>query len=106
MAADQEKRIAEAEELLGDQLHRQGFGKGLYFGQYLGGKLPPYPKLGGDAEVDRRVQELRTFCEETIDPVTIDAEEEIPPEVVQGLGKLGVLGACLPKSCRGSGYSP
>jgi alkylation response protein AidB-like acyl-CoA dehydrogenase len=105
MVADQEKRIAEAEELLGDQLHYQGFAKGLYFGQYLGGRLPAYPNLAADVEVNQRVSDLRRFCEETIDPVTIDAEEEIPPEVVLGLGRLGILGACLPQSVGGLGYT-
>src|SRR5262245_57970910 len=104
-ATEQQKRIAEAEELLGAEPAQLGFAKGLYFGQYLGAQLHPYPDASADAEVNRRVEDLQSFCDETIDPVIIDAEEEIPPEVVQGLGRLGILGACLPKSCGGLGYT-
>src|SRR6185295_2913349 len=39
------------------------------------------------------------------DPVAIDRNAEIPPDVISGLGRLGVLGACLPTSCGGRGFS-
>ncbi|MEX2560197.1 MAG: acyl-CoA dehydrogenase family protein, partial [Pirellulales bacterium] len=42
---------------------------------------------------------------EHIDPVEIDRQAEIPPQVIDGLAKLGVLGACLPTSCGGLGLS-
>jgi len=90
---------------LGDTAAETGFAKGLYFGQYLSDRLPPYPNLTADARVNDLVAKVQSFCQETIDPVTIDAEEEIPPEVVSGLGRLGVLGACLPESCGGLGLS-
>jgi acyl-CoA dehydrogenase family protein 9 len=104
-AQDREKQIAEAEAILGESLQKQSFAKGLYFGQYCGDRLTPYPELAADERVNDLVERVREFCAETIDPVTIDAEEEIPPEVVQGLGKLGVLGACMPTSCGGLGLS-
>ena len=37
--------------------------------------------------------------------MAIDREAEIPDSVVRGLGQLGVLGACLPRSCGGLGLS-
>ncbi|MGC3966442.1 MAG: acyl-CoA dehydrogenase family protein [Pirellulales bacterium] len=45
--------------------------------------------------------ELQQFCATQIDPVKIDREAMISDDVVRGLGKLGVLGACLPKSVGG-----
>ena len=44
---------------------------------------------------------LRDFCHQQIDPALIDRQAEIPPHVVAGLGRLGILGACLPKTCGG-----
>jgi alkylation response protein AidB-like acyl-CoA dehydrogenase len=106
MSANQrEKQIAEAEELLGDQLSHIGFAKGLYFGRYLNQRLLPYPDLSGHPDVDELVAKLRQFCVEKIDPVAIDREAMIPDSVVAGLGKLGVLGACLPKRCGGLEWS-
>ena len=104
-ATNREKQIADAEELLGDRLAEIGFAKGLYFGRFLNRKLLPYPDLAQDADTTRRVDELRQFCRERVDPVAIDREAMIPQEVVDGLGQFGMLGACLPKSCGGLGLS-
>ncbi|MBX7167909.1 MAG: acyl-CoA dehydrogenase family protein [Pirellulales bacterium] len=103
--ADREKQIAEAEEMLGESLDSMGFAKGLYFGQYLNGKLPPYPDLYAQAEVNEAVKELSEFACRQIDPVKIDRDARIPDAVIEGLGRLGVLGACLPKDCGGRGFS-
>jgi acyl-CoA dehydrogenase family member 9 len=97
---DREKQIQEAEELLGDHADRAGFAKGLYFGRYLNHKLPAYP-AASDPRADELVEQTRRFAEAEIDPVAIDREGRIPDEVVHGLGRLGVLGACLPKRCGG-----
>jgi alkylation response protein AidB-like acyl-CoA dehydrogenase len=99
-AVNREKQIAEAEELLGDHLDRVGFAKGLFFGRYLAQRLPAYPPPAS-ADVLARVDELRGYCSEHIDPVAIDRQAEIPASVVAGLGRLGVLGACLPKPVGG-----
>ncbi|HEX4130826.1 MAG TPA: acyl-CoA dehydrogenase family protein [Pirellulales bacterium] len=99
--AHRDKQVAEAEELLGDSLHRAGFAKGLYFGRYLDERLMPYPPPAKLSAVDGLISQLRQFCREAIDPVAIDREAMIPDSVVAGLGRLGVLGACLPKSVGG-----
>ncbi len=98
-----EKQMRQAEEILGDRLDQVGFAKGLFFGQYLHERLLPYPDLTADEEVNRRVAQLREFCEQRIDAAAIDRQAEIPQEVVRGLGELGVLGACLPQDCGGLG---
>jgi alkylation response protein AidB-like acyl-CoA dehydrogenase len=103
--ADREKQIAEAEELLGDSLHAVGYAKGLYFGLVFNSKRPKYPRYHLDAETNRLVEETRRFCQAEIDPVRIDREADIPAHVIQGLGKLGLLGACLPKQYGGLGMS-
>jgi alkylation response protein AidB-like acyl-CoA dehydrogenase len=100
-SVDREQQIAQAEEILGDRREQLGFVKGLMFGEYLGERLQPYPRVADNEELTGRVEELRRFCAERIDPVAIDRRAEIPQSVIDGLAKLGFLGACLPRSCGG-----
>lgn len=97
---DRDKQMAEAEALFGDRLKNVSFAGGLYFGLHLSDKLAPYPADRDEAN-DARVEELRRFCREEVNAAAIDRDANIPDRVVAGLGKLGVLGACLPKSCGG-----
>ncbi len=99
--AQREKQMAEAEELLSDFRSRAGFAKGLYFGNYRSDRLVAYPRPELDETTTEMETELEQFCETQIDPVRIDREAMISDDVVAGLGKLGVLGACLPKSVGG-----
>jgi alkylation response protein AidB-like acyl-CoA dehydrogenase len=103
-ATTREKQLAEAQALLGDGTGPLGFAAGLYFGLHIGDALPPYPS-GVDEQTARMVAELRSFCHSDIDAAAIDRDAEIPRRVIDGLGRLGVLGACLPKSCGGRGLS-
>jgi alkylation response protein AidB-like acyl-CoA dehydrogenase len=100
-----DKQIADAEELLGDGPPQRGFAKGLFFGEFLNDELPLFPDLGDDPATDRLVEQLRRFCHDEIDPVAIDRGALIPQNVVDGLGQLGVLGACMPRECGGLGLS-
>jgi acyl-CoA dehydrogenase family member 9 len=103
--SQREKQIADAEDLLGDRVQNVGFAKGLYFGTFANQKLFDYPDLSADRETTARVEELRQFCRAEIDPVAIDREAMIPQRVIDGLGRLGMLGACLPKECGGRGLT-
>ncbi len=105
MKMDHEQQMAQAEEVLGDSLAEVGFAKGLFFGEYLGNKLLPYPDLDADPRTDAMVAELARFCREEIDAAEIDRDAEIPQQVIDGLGRIGVLGACLPKEFGGGGFS-
>ncbi|MEQ8786641.1 MAG: acyl-CoA dehydrogenase family protein [Pirellulaceae bacterium] len=102
---NREQQIAQAEEILSDAAQENGFAKGLYFGEYRGDVLPPYPQVAADASLSELVDKVRQFCQAEVDPVRIDRNAEIPAAVINGLGKLGVLGACLPTSCGGLGLS-
>lgn len=104
MKMDHEQQMRQAEEVLGERLQEVGFAKGLFFGEYFGHKLPPYPDLDRDPRTDGVVDQLRRFCREHIDAAAIDRDAEIPQSVIDGLGKIGVLGACLPKQYGGGGF--
>ncbi len=105
MAVDREKQMAEAEELLSDRPAERGFAKGLFFGEYLSDALLPYPDLRHDPTVLELRTRLREYLQSSVDPVAIDRQAEIPQIVVEGLGRLGVLGACLPASVGGHDLS-
>jgi len=100
---EKQQQMAEAEAILGDRLDEIGFANGLYFGQYLADKLPAYPDVAANESLSQLVDQLAQTCREKIDPVAIDRNAEIPQPVVDELGRLGVLGACMPKSCGGLG---
>ncbi|MDX1948662.1 MAG: acyl-CoA dehydrogenase family protein [Pirellulaceae bacterium] len=102
---DRQQQIAQAEEILGDRLQMVGFAKGLFFGQFLHERLLPYPDLHRDPRADQLVADLRQFCAAEVDADKIDRQAEIPQSVIAGLGRLGVLGACLPQSCGGLAMS-
>src|SRR6516162_4945214 len=102
-----EQQRKEAEELLFSGPQTLGFAKGLFFGHFNAALLNPYPQVALDeqSQVNEKVDEVRRYCEEHIDPVAIDRNAEIPADVVAGLGRLGVLGATAPREVGGLGLS-
>ena len=102
---DQQKK--QAEELLFSGPQALGFAKGLFFGQFHSPLLFPYPDLRPDerAVTAQAVEEVRRFCDEHIDATAIDRNAEIPRSVVEGLGRLGVLGMTAPVEFGGRGFS-
>ncbi|MDQ3197921.1 MAG: acyl-CoA dehydrogenase family protein [Verrucomicrobiota bacterium] len=102
-----QKEIQQAEELLFSGRQELGFAKGLFLGNFVADWAMPYPRLtdAQQADVDRAVSELRTFLEEHLDPEEIDREADIPRHVIDGLGRVGVLGMTAPKEVGGRGFS-
>jgi len=102
-----QKEIQQAEELLFSGRQEIGFAKGLFLGNFVADWAMPYPRLSDaqQAEVDRAVAELRTFLDEHLDPEAIDRQADIPREVIDGLGRIGVLGMTAPKEVGGRGFS-
>jgi hypothetical protein len=89
---DQQKK--QAEELLFSGPQKQSFAKGLFFGQFNASLLFPYPSLRSEEEFVTRqsLAEVREFCESSIDATAIDRDALIPPSVISGLSRIGVLG--------------
>src|SRR6516165_3220540 len=91
---DQEQ-IEKAQDLLeGAPVGEMGFVKSLFFGRLHLEKITPYPVQDPQeaARVDALLRDLDVFLKEKVDPDLIDREERIPQEVIDGLGKLGLLG--------------
>ncbi len=102
-----QKEIQQAEELLFTGKQELGFAKGLFLGDFVADWAMPYPRLSDaqQAEVERAVTELRHFLDEHLDPEEIDRQADIPRHVIDGLGRVGVLGMTAPKEVGGRGFS-
>jgi len=101
------KQIQQAEELLFSGPQKAGFAKDLFFGRFRSESIFPYPSLPPELESATReaVNEVRAYCRDHIDAPRIDRESRIPDEVVQGLGRIGVLGMCVSPQYGGRGFS-
>ena len=102
-----EQQKKQAEELLFSGPATLGFAKSLFFGQFTAPLVFPYPQLRDEEkdEVERIVAQVRQFVADKIDAAAIDRQADIPQDVIQGLGRLGVLGMTVPKQYGGQGVS-
>jgi acyl-CoA dehydrogenase family member 9 len=97
----------EAEELLFSGPQKLGFAKALFFGHFNAPLLFPYPEIDPQERdrLNKILAEVRRFADEKMDAAAIDRNAEIPPEVVAGLGDVGVLGMTVPREYGGQGIS-
>ena len=84
-----------------------GFVKSLFFGRLKLDSVLPYPRQDADEanRTDELIRQLDSFLPTEVDPDSIDREERIPHWVIDGLGRLGVLGMTVPKEYGGGGFS-
>jgi acyl-CoA dehydrogenase family protein 9 len=102
-----QKEIRQAEELLFAGPQAQGFAKGLFQGHFVADWVMPYPRMPAEqqAELDKSLAELRQFLDEHLDAAEIDQQADIPRSVIDGLGRVGVLGATAPVEFGGRGFA-
>src|SRR5437764_11859718 len=102
-----QKEIQQAEELLFTGPQALGFVKGLFQGHFVSDWVMPYPRIPAaqHTELDKTLKELREFMDAKLDPVAIDRDADIPREVIDGLGQVGVLGMTAPREYGGHGFS-
>src|SRR4030088_2012240 len=105
--AQRQKEIQQAEELLFAGPQALGFAKGLFLGHFVAEWVIPYPRMPAaqQTELDKSLTELRQFLDAELDPVEIDRQAEIPRKVIDGLGRVGVLGMTAPMEYGGHGFS-
>ena len=74
-----------------------GFLRELFLGRLRLDLVHPYPLPGPERpEFTRFYGALERFLRESVDPVRIDEEGEYPPEVLDGLRRLGAFGMKIP----------
>ena len=105
--ARREKQMRDAEELLFTGPQKLGVAKGLFLGRFVADWVMPYPKLASSEESSLQLllEKLRQFLDKRFDPVAIDRQKDIPPDVIKGLGRLGILGMSAPVEIGGLGLS-
>jgi alkylation response protein AidB-like acyl-CoA dehydrogenase len=106
-AEQMQEQKQQAEELLFSEKLKPGFAKALFFGQFQGPVLFPYPDLNPQEKliVEKTAEEVRQFAQAHIDAAAIDRNAEIPQAVIDGLGRLGILGMSAPIEFGGRGFS-
>src|SRR5712675_1166329 len=102
-----QKEIQQAEELLFAGPQALGFAKGLFQGHFVSDWVMPYPRIpeAQQGELDQVLTELRKFLNADLDPAEIDRKADLPRSVIDGLGRVGVLGMTAPKEYGGHGFS-
>src|SRR6201997_2274076 len=102
-----QKEIQQAEELLFAGPQALGFAKGLFQGHFVADWVMPYPRIPAaqQPELDNTLCELRQFLDADLDATEIDRQADIPRSVIDGLGRIGVLGMTAPKEYGGRGFS-
>src|SRR5947208_12296819 len=105
--AQRQKEIQQAEELLFTGPQALGFVKGLFQGHFVSDWVMPYPRIAATEQprIDKTLSELRQFLDQHLDPAEIDRQADIPRDVIDGLGRVGVLGATAPQEVGGHGFS-
>src|SRR5207253_2174997 len=105
--AQRQKEIQQAEELLFAGPQALGFAKGLFQGHFVSDWVMPYPRIPAaqQVELDETLSELSQFLDEHLDAAAIDRDADIPRSVIDGLGRIGVLGMTAPKEYDGLGFS-
>src|SRR6201984_3138519 len=105
--AERQKEIQQAEELLFAGPQALGFAKGLFQGHFVSDWVTPYPRIAEaeQGQLDQTLTELRKFLNEDLDPAEIDRQADIPRSVIDGLGRIGVLGMTAPEEYGGHGFS-
>lgn len=106
-AEQREQQFKQAEELLFSGPQHLGFAKGLYYGYFNSELILPYPELKAEERerTEAKLKEVREFAANHIDGAKIDREACISQDLVDGLGRLGMLGATVPKDYDGLGFT-
>ena len=102
-----QKEMQQAEELLFTGPQALGFVKGLFAGHFVSDWVMPYPRIPEEqrTKLDKTLKELREFLDAKLDPAAIDRNADIPREVIDGLGRVGVLGMTAPVEYGGHDFS-
>jgi alkylation response protein AidB-like acyl-CoA dehydrogenase len=98
------RRVAEASRQV--EWERPSFMRELFLGNFRLDLIHPYPLAGEERpEFKAFYLAFSEFLRTRVDSVAIDASGEYPPEVLDGLRRLGAFGMKIPKQYGGLGFS-
>jgi acyl-CoA dehydrogenase family protein 9 len=83
------------------------FVRGLFSGVVDDSLIFPFPRLDEEEResLDLVLETFNRFAGDKLDGARFDQEAAIPPEIIQELGELGVLGFTVPEEYGGYGFS-
>jgi len=82
------------------------FMREMFLGRFRLDLIHPFPGTKNPRpEFKEFFDKLRSFLREHVDPVAIDATGEYPPEVIDGLKRIGAFGMKIPREYGGLGLS-
>lgn len=106
MSSEIERSREVAEASREKQWRGASFVKELFLGNFRLDLVHPYPYPDNARPEFRAFYErLRAFLDTEVDPVAIDETGEYPPEVVEGLRRLGAFGMKIPTKYGGLGLT-
>ena len=83
-----------------------GFLRDMFLGKFRLRLIHPYPLTESERPEFRAwYAQFEAFLAEKVDPVAIDETGEYPPEVIEGLRRLGAFGMKIPTAYGGLGFS-
>jgi acyl-CoA dehydrogenase family protein 9 len=102
-----EEQMRMAEELLFSGQPLPSFAKALFLGLFDAKRVFPFPWPSNEERerAETFCKDLNAFMDKNLDADWIDRNAKFPPDLIKGLGDLGVLGCTLPESYGGLGIS-
>ncbi len=85
--------------------HRPSFLREIFLGRFRLDLIHPFPDAPNRPAFAEFYAKLKAFLAEKVDAAAIDASGEYPPEVVDGLKKLGAFGMKIPAEYGGLGFT-
>lgn len=108
----EEKRGAQEAMEVAEAAREEAWSSPSFVGELFMGNLrteliDPYPVQGAEDKKigDELLAKVESFLHENVDPDEIDRQKDLPPHVLEGLKKLGLLGMKIPKEYGGLGLS-
>ena len=103
---DKERESLQVAEAAREKEWKQpSFMKELFLGNFRLDLIHPFPTASDRPAFVEFYEKLKVFLKEHVDPVRIDTEGEYPPEMVDGLRRLGAFGMKVPTEYGGLGLS-
>ncbi len=101
----EEKARAVAEASRQKEWKNPSFMKEMFLGNFRFDLIDPYPTRDEwRPEFESFYSALTEFLRDEVDPVEIDATEDYPPHVLDGLARLGAFGMKIPTEYGGLGF--
>ncbi|MFV0340604.1 MAG: acyl-CoA dehydrogenase family protein [Parachlamydiaceae bacterium] len=110
-ASSGNKEMREALEVTEEARQRewlkQTFAGNLFVGNFDPSSLFPFPEQSqkDKEEGDKIIEPLMDYLAKHLDPEEVDRSREIPKEVIQEMGRMGIFALKIPKEYGGLGFS-